>query len=330
MSTAVGAGALVSIIIPVYNGANYMAQAIDSALAQTYPHCEVIVVNDGSQDGGQTEAIAQAYGSRIRYIRQDNGGVASALNLGLSVMRGSFFSWLSHDDLYEPQKIERQLTVMDASPGKDLIVYSDYRLVSDGAGHTNIRLHDTAPHGFRWRLAYRSDVHGCTLLIPVHLLQAAGGFVETLRTTQDYELWFRMAAQHCFVHLPQVLVSARCHAQQGIYTQSSLAQNECQALHAGFARDLRDEDLPTTQAQGPGRLYAQLAQSFWSRGFFDAARIAQGRAAAHGVGWFTLQWGGWTAALYRLIARSLNGWLDPMQRARLRQWLQAVAKHSAH
>lgn len=320
-------GPRVSIIIPVYNGANYLSQAIDSALAQTCPYCEVIVVNDGSQDDGQTERIAQSYGTRIRYVSQVNGGVASALNRGLSVMRGSFFSWLSHDDLYEPQKIEHQLVLMDESPGEDLVVYSDYRLFSNDGRHTDICLHDTSPQSFRWALVCRSNVNGCTLLIPAHLLHAAGGFVEALRTTQDYELWFRLAAQHRFVHLPQVLVSARYHSQQGIFTQSSLARRECHDLHAGFARDLCDEDLPTTRTHGAGRLYAELAQSFWQRGFFDAAQIAQVRAAAHGVGWLSLLWGCWSGTLYRLSAQCLLGWLDPMRRAKLRQWLRPLCKH---
>lgn len=319
----------VSIIIPVYNGANYLAQAIESSLAQTYLHCEVIVVNDGSQDGDQTQRIALGYGTRIRYTSQANGGVASALNLGLSVMRGDFFSWLSHDDLYEPQKIERQLALIDASPGEELVVYSDYRLFSDDGSHTDICLHDTSPQGFRWRLACHSNVNGCTLLLPAHLLRAAGGFNESLRTTQDYELWFRLAAQHRFVHLPQVLVAARCHPQQGIFTHSNLAQGECQSMHANFARDLRDQDLPTTQDSRPGRLYADLAKSFWCRGFLDAAKIAQARAAAHGVAWFTLQWGCWTGALHRLIARRICSWVNPTQRAKLRQWLQPAAKRSA-
>ena len=68
---------LVSIVIPVYNGSNYLAEAIDSALAQTYPHCEVVVINDGSADGGATEAVALQYGHRIRYFAKENGGVAS-------------------------------------------------------------------------------------------------------------------------------------------------------------------------------------------------------------------------------------------------------------
>ena len=85
----------VSIIIPVYNGSNYLKEAIDSALNQTYANVEVIVVNDGSNDNGKTEALAKSYGDRIKYCYKENGGVASALNYGIKTMHGQYFSWLS-------------------------------------------------------------------------------------------------------------------------------------------------------------------------------------------------------------------------------------------
>ena len=99
----------VSIVIPVYNGSNYMREAIDSALAQTYENIEIIVVNDGSSDNGDTERIALEYGDRIRYFHKENGGVSSALNYGISQMTGEYFSWLSHDDVYHPEKISHQI-----------------------------------------------------------------------------------------------------------------------------------------------------------------------------------------------------------------------------
>ena len=95
---------LVSIIIPVYNGENYLREAIDSALAQTYKNIEIIVVNDGSKD--KTDEICKSYGSRIRYFKKENGGVSTALNLGIKKMNGEYFSWLSHDDLYYDDKIK--------------------------------------------------------------------------------------------------------------------------------------------------------------------------------------------------------------------------------
>ncbi|MDR1180166.1 MAG: glycosyltransferase [Spirochaetales bacterium] len=125
---------LVSIVIPVYNGANYMREAIDSALTQTYDNCEVIVVNDGSDDGGATDNIARSYGDRIRYFAKENGGVATALNLGIREMQGEYFSWLSHDDVYLPYKIERQIDFMQRFELQDAVLYSDYCQIDEGGG----------------------------------------------------------------------------------------------------------------------------------------------------------------------------------------------------
>ena len=112
---------LVSIVIPVYNGADYMREAIDSALSQTYPHIEVLVVNDGSTDSGATAAVARSYGDKIRYFEKKNGGVSSALNYGIRNMQGSYFSWLSHDDVYEKTKLrssKKRIIIHRNSKGK--------------------------------------------------------------------------------------------------------------------------------------------------------------------------------------------------------------------
>ena len=125
---------LVSIVIPVYNGANYMKEAIDSALNQTYPNCEVIVVNDGSNDNGATEKIALSYGDRIRYIKKENGGVATAVNRGIKEMKGEYFSWLSHDDYYYPQKIEKQIEAIEKSGDKTAIAHSNFDFLNMTTG----------------------------------------------------------------------------------------------------------------------------------------------------------------------------------------------------
>ena len=96
----------VSIIIPVYNGSNFLTEAINCAIAQTYKNIEIIVVNDGSKDNGATEEIALSYGDKIRYFYKENGGVSTALNFAFTKMTGEWFSWLSHDDVYEPNKIK--------------------------------------------------------------------------------------------------------------------------------------------------------------------------------------------------------------------------------
>ena len=117
---------LVSIIIPIYNGSNYCEQAICSALNQTYKNIEVIVINDGSNDDGLTRNICQKYSNKIFYYEKENGGVSSALNLGISKMKGEYFCWLSHDDTYTNNKIETQINYMLSR--KYLVSYSDYCL----------------------------------------------------------------------------------------------------------------------------------------------------------------------------------------------------------
>lgn len=119
----------VTIVIPVYNGEKYVKYAIDSALAQTYKNLEILVINDGSVD--RTDEIVKSYGRKIRYIKKENGGVSSALNLAIKEMRGEYFSWLSHDDTYEPNKIEREIEFLKENNylGKKVIVFSDYYLI---------------------------------------------------------------------------------------------------------------------------------------------------------------------------------------------------------
>lgn len=207
---------LVSIIIPVYNGSDWMAVAIDSALAQTYPNIEVIVVNDGSTDGGKTAAIAESYGTRIRYIAQANGGVGSALNTGITAMRGAYFSWLSHDDVYLPEKIETQMRRISEFD-EPVVVFGNVRLID----HQSNTIEDIDfgrrfnPDDEAFWCIFGVLLSGCTLLIPRACFEACGLFNPALPTTQDYDLWFRMTARYRFVFTPEILTLSRQHADQG-------------------------------------------------------------------------------------------------------------------
>ncbi len=157
----------VSIVIPVYNGGDYLREAVDSAFGQSYENVEVVVINDGSNDGNTTENIAKSYGDRIRYFSKQNGGVASALNLGIRKMTGEYFSWLSHDDVYYPQKIELQITYLRHQENRDIILYSDYDVFDDRSSFVRETIIPSyTPDQFLYELVQGSFLHGCTLLIP--------------------------------------------------------------------------------------------------------------------------------------------------------------------
>ena len=109
----------VSVIVPAFNGERFLAESLRSALAQTLPPLEVIVVDDGSSDG--TAEIAESFGEPVRCIRQENRGVAAARNRGLSVTRGEFIAFLDHDDLWPADKLELQVLALRSDPGVDIV-----------------------------------------------------------------------------------------------------------------------------------------------------------------------------------------------------------------
>jgi len=237
---------LVSIIIPVYNGRNYLADAIDSALAQTYKRCEVIVVNDGSDDGGETCGIAKSYGNCIRYFEKENGGVASALNLGISKMRGEHFSWLSHDDIYYPEKVETQIYKLKEVENTLGIVYSDYDVLYMETGVKEQGHHNVAVPRSLFQTGVFPVLNGvitaCTALIPKVFFDKYGMFKEELRTSQDAELLFRFCRQAPLIYVEESLVQIRNHATQGskIIKEFKKEQN---VLYKYFVRALTGEEI---------------------------------------------------------------------------------------
>jgi len=110
---------LITVIVPAYNAAPYLQEAIDSALAQSHRPLEVIVVDDGSDDG--TGEVARGYGDRIRFTRQERGGNGAARNTGVALAAGEYLAFLDADDRYLPTKLERQLEALDADPGLDMV-----------------------------------------------------------------------------------------------------------------------------------------------------------------------------------------------------------------
>lgn len=204
----------VSIIIPVYNGSNFLAEAIQSAINQTYKNIEIIVVNDGSNDDNKTENIALSYSNKIKYIKKENGGVASALNVGIKNMSGEYFSWLSHDDLYYKDKIEKQINFIETNnlQNKKNILFSDYTVIDENGiefgkcskDHQEI---EKKPE----YILLRGYLNGITMLIPKSAFDDYGEFDETLKCTQDYDMWKKMMKTYKFIHQQELLAKTRIH-----------------------------------------------------------------------------------------------------------------------
>lgn len=251
---------LVSIVIPVYNGENYLREAIDSALAQTYKNIEIIVVNDGSRDDGKTHEIALSYGDKIRYFHKENGGCASALNEGIRHARGDYFSWLSHDDRYLPEKIDSQVGLACGTGDDSVIVYSGYHLIDKESRRLNaVRpdLHlDSQELSISLLPLMRGLIHGCGLLIPMRFFRVYGVFDESLLSTQDYALWFTFFRNAKLVYDHNICVESRIHPDQGTHKITNHIQ-ECNDLWIGFLNQLTDDEMRQMQGTSARFLYAQ-------------------------------------------------------------------------
>lgn len=273
---------IVSIVIPVYNGENYLKEAIDSALSQTYKHLEVLVINDGSTD--KTKEIALSYGERIRYFSKENGGVSTALNMGIANMSGEYFSWLSHDDLYKPEKVELEIAALTDDPTQ--IVYSDYAVI-DKNGATIVTMdiakkYSDADLTLGLFPILRQTLNGCSLLIHKSHFQRVGTFDEHLRTTQDYDLWFRIFRGMRLAYVNEPLVMMREHGAQITHNyESNLAESD--ELWMNMLKSVTKEEA--CQLDGTERDFWDKQTAFlcFTR-YKNAKSYAKGRLKALGGG----------------------------------------------
>ena len=242
----------VSVIIPAYNGAQFIGEALESVLQQTRPADQIIVVNDGSQDA--TAEILQSYAQSIQILEQPNLGVAAARNRGLAEAQGDLIAFLDQDDLLLPDKLKLQVDCLSQHPGIG-ILHSGWRLV-DATGQ---KLSDMEP----WHDLPNLDTAGWMRRMPVLFsamlfrrdwLLRVGGLSERFQQVCDVELMQRLVLAGCeSAWLPQITVLYRQHdANDSRHTLVQAA--ECWAVQDEF---FGRSDLPPAlrQVEAESRYY---------------------------------------------------------------------------
>jgi glycosyltransferase involved in cell wall biosynthesis len=201
---------LVSVIIPAYNVAPYLAETLESVFAQTFSDFEVILVNDGSPDTDEMEKVIEPYRDRIVYLRQENRGAGAARNTGLRSARGRYVAFLDGDDIWLPSFLSEMVSFIE---GYDL-VYANALLfgASQVAGLTYM---DTNPSSGEVTaeslLAERCNIITSGVLARREPIVELGMFDETLRNSQDFDMWMRIAKRPSarLAFLPKVLLKQR-------------------------------------------------------------------------------------------------------------------------
>ena len=261
---------LVSVVIPAHNAAPFLRETVESALAQSWPSVEVIVVNDGSTDG--TAAVLASFGDRIRVVGQRQSGVAVARNRGAAAARGTWLAFLDADDVWLPHKLERQLASAET---RTHFIYSDRINIGHLAGLPEIQsdlqyLYEGAVFA---EVLLGNVITTSSVVMRRSTFDALGGFSEDpdLPPAEDWDLWLRVAAHHRIDVCREPLVKYRLHA-------AGASQNPDRMNRARIRVVERALRLPAAQ-----RLPASVRRRAWSLTYatngWDAGRHARRSAA---------------------------------------------------
>jgi glycosyltransferase involved in cell wall biosynthesis len=243
----------VSVIIPTYNHACYLPEAIESVLDQTYRDFEVIVVDDGSSDN--TQEVVTRFGVQVIYIRQENRGLPAARNTGIRASAGEYVAFLDADDWFLPHKLQKQAAYLDGHPSIGLVASG--WIETDVYGRT---LRTVKPWLSNRPFLLAECVLGVPLVVHCVLvrrawLETVGLFDESIRWAEDFDLWLRLLADGCrFAWLPEVVCRRRFHGQNMSYSPKHMLDGSIAALDKLYAR----ADLPLNVQQLHNLAYAMM------------------------------------------------------------------------
>ena len=222
----------VSVVIPAYNAAHYIASAIESALAQTTAPREIIVIDDGSTD--DTRAIVERFGGDVRYVIQQNRGVSAARNNGIDQSRSKYVAFLDADDTWLPVKIERQIAALNAAQGR--ASYTAHLVVDDRSKPLFVNRSERHLTSIS-DLLTKGNVVGSpsSVLCERSLFAEVGKFDTAFSLCADWEMWIRIATVTEFVPVDEPLVKYRVHGDNMSLDVSLLEDDSLRTLRKGFA-----------------------------------------------------------------------------------------------
>ena len=231
-------GREVSVVVPVYNGAHFLATALDSILAQELGPREIIVVDDGSTDG--TSAIVDRFADRVTaLVRQPNAGPAVARNTGIERASAPFVAFLDADDLWRPVALTCHLACLEAAPRAGVAWGLSDRVVAPGG----------STPADEWHGRPQRALCVSSMLFRRGVLQSVGGFDPTLRAGEDLDLMFRLREQgHLVAHTPEVVCERRIHAKNVSRDGAEMTRAHFVVLQKAFARWRSPDSRPQDEA----------------------------------------------------------------------------------
>jgi glycosyltransferase involved in cell wall biosynthesis len=251
----------VSVIIPTYNCAHYLEQAIESAINQTYRDLEIIVMDDGSTD--DTAQVVRKYEADIRYIRQDNRGLPAARNHAIESSSGELIALLDADDWWEPTKLAEQVSLLVEDP-ELCLVYSDLEVVFDDGSiiPSFLSSRPLAASGYVFdRLLQSGFILPSTVLLRRSYMEQVGMFDESMRSHEDIDLWLRMCQRWRVALVRKPLT----HRRQG---SANMTSNDNLRTEYGIKLRMKALSLPNLTTIQRHAIIRQLAGAYFARGYY--------------------------------------------------------------
>ncbi len=281
---------LVSVIIPAYQAAEHIREALDSVFAQTYSNFEVVLVNDGSPDTEALEQAIRSYGERLIYIRQENRGPSGARNTAIRTARGKYIACLDSDDIYLPEHLARLVPLLEEQ-ALDL-VYCDSYFVRDGVpagrafvGRAFERQPQSPPVTFEKLLTEECAVTTSAVVASRQAMIDAGLFDERYRRSEDFDLWVRMSFRGAKMDLlRQVGIEHRLHpgglAADGYLLKQAQIEIYKKVLGTLPVSAKQKRLIQELIARVEGLCQMDLVKRYLREGRYPEARLAAGQAAA--------------------------------------------------
>lgn len=227
----------VSVIIPAYNQANFLDNAIQSVYAQTYRDYEIVVVDDGSTD--DTATVAQRHGERIRYLHQENRGLAGARNTGIRAASGELVALLDSDDTWLPDYLLTMVMLANRHPEAS-VFYCAARCMDEG-GRPLSQIVGTSAKDITdlyWVLLRSNFLIPSTITMRRSVVEQAGMFDQGFRSCEDWDLWLRLLqSKHTFIGTPSVLAQYRVHGKSLSANTSRMQLSKRMVIEKHFGPD---------------------------------------------------------------------------------------------
>ena len=256
---------LVTVVIPNYNYAHYLRACVDSVLAQTHPDIEIIVVDDGSKD--TSKEVLDSYGDKITAVFQQNQGVSAARNNGAQKGTGEFIAFLDADDVWLPEKVEKQITRFVADPALGLVHVGVDEMDADG-NSLLIRLEgsDGDATADMLSLGRKGVLGGGTgLMLRRRVFDEIGGFDLRLSTSADWDLSFQAASRYPVGFVHKILLRYRIH-NSNMHANIRVMEHD---MTIAFEKAIGDPSDPESRSLY-GNLFKTLAGSYFRAGNYPA------------------------------------------------------------